>query len=145
MKSGYYLATVINAYRRAMDGGDITLSQTELNNVAHRDYTTAYALGENKQTVNYNDSQSKGDYTYIADVIGSENDKVIAEMRNRFKKGDILEVLSPDDNFGKTFTVGDIYDSMGEVTDDAKRVQEHYTFACPYTIKQGDYLRRKIK
>ena len=47
MKSGYYLATVINAYRRAMDGQALSVSQTELNNVAHRDYTTAYALGEN--------------------------------------------------------------------------------------------------
>ena len=33
MKSGYYLATVINAYRRAMDGQDLTQSKIELNNV----------------------------------------------------------------------------------------------------------------
>ena len=144
MKSGYYLATVINAYRRAMDGGDILQAQTELNNVAHRDYTTAYALGKNNQTVNYADSQSKGDYTYIADVLGSENGCVLAEMRNRFKKGDVLEVLSPDSNFGKTFVVEDMRDSKGDSTDDAKRVQEHYTIACPYDLKKGDYLRRKI-
>ena len=30
MKSGYYLATVINAYRRAMDGGDVSVSEKEL-------------------------------------------------------------------------------------------------------------------
>ena len=144
MKSGYYLATVINAYRRAMDGGDFSLSQTELNNVAHRDYTTAYALGKNKETVNYNDSQSKGDYTYIADVIDGGEGYVVAEMRNRFKKGDVLEVLSPDENFGKTFTVEEMRDSKGDMTDDAKRVQEHYTIICPYVLKKGDYLRRKI-
>ena len=144
MKSGYYLATVINAYRRAMDGQTLSVSQTELNNVAHRDYTTAYALGANNQTVNYADSQSKGDYAYIADVVDGGNGVVVAEMRNRFKKGDVLEVLSPDENFGKTFVVEDLRDSKGVETDDAKLVQEHYTMSCPYALHKGDYLRRKI-
>ena len=143
MKSGYYLATVINAYRRLMDGGDFTLSETELSNVAHREYTTAYTLGKNAQTVNYTDSQSKGDYIYIADVVGSEDGYVLAEMRNRFKKGDLLEVLSPDGNFGKSFVAEEIFDSKGGGTDDAKLVQEIYKIKCPYVLKKGDYLRRK--
>ncbi|MBE7078852.1 MAG: U32 family peptidase [Clostridiales bacterium] len=143
MKSGYYLATVINAYRRAMDGGDLQLSQTELLGVAHREYTQAYALGNNPQTVNYADSQSKGDYTYIADVVGCENGYVYAEMRNRFKKGDVLEVLSPDENCGKSFTVEELYDSKGENADDGKLVQEIYKIACPHSLRQGDFLRRK--
>ncbi len=144
MKSGYYLATVINAYRRMMDGGDIQISQTELNNVAHREYTQAYASGANAQTVNYDDSQSKGDYVYIADVHGTENGFVLAEMRNRFKQGDILEVLSPDGNFTKSFVADEIYTSQNERTDDAKLVQEVYKIKCPYTLKAGDYLRRKV-
>ena len=144
MKSGYYLATVINAYRRMMDGGDIQISQTELNNVAHREYTQAYASGANAQTVNYDDSQSKGDYVYIADVHGTENGFVLAEMRNRFKQGDILEVLSPDGNFTKRFIADEIYTSQNERTDDAKLVQEVYKIKCPYVLKAGDYLRRKV-
>ena len=144
MKSGYYLATVINAYRRAMDGESLAVSEIELNNVAHREYTQAYALGKNAQTVNYTDSQSKGEYVYIADVLGSENGFVIAEMRNRFKKGDLLEVLSPGGNFTKTFVADEIYDSKGEPTEDAKLVQEKYTIKCPYTLCAGDYLRRKV-
>ena len=144
MKSGYYLATVINAYRRLMDGEPLERSQTELSNVAHREYTEAYALGENTQTVNYTDSQSKGDYVYIADVLGSEDGFVVAEMRNRFKKGDLLEVLSPDDTFLKTFVADEIYDSAGNLVDDAKLVQEKYRIKCPYSIKQGAYLRRKV-
>ena len=143
MKSGYYLATVINAYRRLMDGGDFALTNAELCNVAHREYTQAYAFGENNQTVNYNDSQSRGDYVYIADIRGSEDGFVLAEMRNRFKKGDVLEVLSPDENFGKTFTVDEVYDGKGEATEDCKLVQEIYRIRCPYQVKQGDYLRRK--
>ncbi|MBR2646277.1 MAG: U32 family peptidase [Clostridia bacterium] len=144
MKSGYYLATVINAYRRAMDGGELAISERELLNVAHREYTQAYALGENKETVNYADSQSKGDYVYVADVLGGNGERARVEMRNRFKKGDVLEVLSPTDTFGKAFTVTDIVDSKGESTDDAKLVQENYQINCPYVLQKGDYLRRKV-
>ena len=143
MKSGYYLATVINAYRRAMNGEDFAVSESELLKVAHREYTQAYALGKNTQTVNYNDSQSKGEYVYIADVLDSENGCARVQMRNRFKKGDVLEILSPDGNFRKSFTVDTMIDSKGEETTDAKLVQEIYTVNCPYAVKKGDYLRRK--
>ncbi len=143
MKSGYYLATVINAYRRWMDGEGLEVSQTELANVAHREYTTAYTLGNNHETVNYTDSQSKGDRVYIADVVGCENGFVYAEMRNRFRQGDELEVLSPSSNFGKAFVVEEFYDSKGERVDDGKLVQEIYKIKCPYTLNKGDYLRRK--
>jgi hypothetical protein len=63
-------------------------------------------------------------------------------MRNRFKQGDVLEVLSPEDTFGKRFIAEEIYDSKGERTDDAKLVQEIYKIKCPFTLKKGDYLRR---
>ncbi|MBQ8446279.1 MAG: U32 family peptidase C-terminal domain-containing protein [Clostridia bacterium] len=144
MKSGYYLATVINAYRRAMDGEELSTAEKELLSVAHREYTQAYMLGENTETVNYEDSQSRGDYIYIADVLGTENGYIKAEMRNRFKQGDVLEVLSPDCNFTKTFVADEIYDGQGVRTDDAKRVQEIYSIKCPYELHAGDYLRRKV-
>ncbi len=143
MKSGYYLATVINAYRRVMDGGTFAVSEKELLAVAHREYTQAYASGENTETVNYNDSQSKGEYTYIADVLGYENGCAVVQMRNRFKVGDCLEVLSPSEQFGKTFTVESAIDSKGNETDDCKLVQEIYKINCPYSLQKGDYLRRK--
>ena len=143
MKSAYYLATVINAYRRFMDGGELSISQQELLKVAHRDYTQAYADGANAQTVNYADSQSKGEYTYIADVVDVQNGFIYAQMRNRFKKGDLLEVLSPTDKFKKSFLAIEIYDSKGSLTDDAKIVCEVYKIACPYPLSKGEYLRRK--
>lgn len=141
MKSEYYLATVINAYRRALDGAEGL--EKELESVMHRDYTTAYAFGENTRTVNYTDGQSKGDCEYIANVLSCENGVVEAEMRNRFKTGDVLEILSPNESFGKSFVVGEIRDSKGDSTNDAKLVQERYTFDCPYPLASGDILRRR--
>ena len=100
-------------------------------------------MGKNNQTVNYTDSQSKGEYVYIADTLGSKDGFLHVEMRNRFKKGDELEILSPDGNFKKSFTVETVYDSNGELVEDCKRVQEKYQIACPYEVGAGDFLRRK--
>ncbi len=143
MKSGYYLATVINAYRRVMNGETFSVSENELLCVSHRDYTTAYFDGENSETVNYKDSISRGDYTYIADVIGYANGNVVVQMRNRFKTGDKLEVLSPTGTFRKTFVIERIYNEDNELVDDAKLVQAVYQIPCPFSLQDGDYLRRK--
>ena len=64
-------------------------------------------------------------------------------MRNRFRAGDVLEVLSPDGNFKKTFVAENIFDSSGQKTDDAKLVREFYRIECPFALKKGDLLRRK--
>ena len=143
MKSEYYLATVINAYRRCMDGGYSGVVERELATAAHRDYTTAYALGENHGTVNYSDSQAKGDCDYIGNVAGTEGDCVLVEMRGRFRKGDVLEVLSPSENFGRSFKVGNVWLPDGSLTDDCKLVQTVYKVECPYKLSAGDILRRR--
>ena len=143
MKSEYYLATVINAYRRCIDGGFSPLIERELLTAAHRDYTTAYTLGENQKTVNYTDSQTKGDCDYIGNVISGGENSAIIEMRTRFKVGDELEILSPTQNFLKTFKVESAYTSAGERVEDMKLVQENYTVNCPYRLSAGDIVRRR--
>ena len=143
MKSEYYLATVINAYRRCIDGGFDQTVARELLTAAHRDYTTAYTLGENIRTVNYTDSQAKGDCDYIANVISGGDGVAVVEMRGRFKVGDTLEVLSPTENFGKSFVVERAVTSAGEEVSDCKLVQEHYTINCPFAVSAGDILRRR--
>lgn len=143
MKSEYYLATVVNAYRRAMDGGNFGALASELDDVAHRDYTEAYAFGKNSETVQYKNSQTKGNCVYVADVSGSEGGFVFVEMRNRFRAGDVLEVLSPGQYFGKSFSADVIFDSSGARTEDAKLVLGKYKIACPYPLAKGDILRRR--
>lgn len=143
MKSEYYLATVINAYRRCIDSGFGDIVEKELLTAAHRDYTTAYAFGNNNKTVNYTDSQTKGDCDYIGNVLGMDGENAIVEMRTRFFLGDVLEVLSPTDNFKKSFKVERAFTSKGEEVQDCKLVQEKYRINCPYKLSAGDILRRR--
>lgn len=143
MKSEYYLATVINAYRRCMDGGYTSVVERELNTATHRDYTTAYAFGKCNDTVNYSDSQAKGDCDYIGNVLSYSEGFAEVEMRTRFYEGDTLEILSPSSEFGKEFVVKEAYLPSGERVKDCKRVQEKYKINCPYPLCEGDILRRR--
>lgn len=142
MKSEYYLATVVNAYRRILDGGYSEALGKELLCAAHRAYTTAYAF-KNDDTVSYDNSQTRGTREFIAVVVGYQNGRAYVEMRNRFYEGDELEILSPNDSFGKSVRVSDLRDRFGEPCTDAKRVQEHYSLLCPVPLCAGDILRRR--
>lgn len=153
MKGEYYLATVINAYRRAIDEyykiGDSykqnPLFMKELKKTFHRAFTTAYAFGDNTETVNYENSQSTGDSLFVASVLGYDEEKgALVEMRNRFKVGDTLEILSPSDNFNKTFVVTSIKDEFGNAIEDAKNVQQKLYIKLDYKLSKGDVLRRSL-
>ena len=143
MKSEYYLATVVNAYRRILDGGYSEEVAAELDCIDHRAYTTAYALGENHDTVLADGSQETGACEFVAVVLSSKDGYVCAEMRNRFYEGETLEALCAHAETGRSFVVSGLRDSSGAPCPDAKRVQEHYTFACPFPLGAGDILRRR--
>ena len=143
MKSEYYLATVVNAYRRILDGGYTKALGSELLCSAHRDYTTAYTLEKVTDAQSYDNSQTKGTCDFIAVVKTYEAGRVFAEMRGRFYEGDELEILSPSAAFGNKLKVTDLRDSSGAPCSDAKKVQEIYSFKCEYPLAAGDILRRR--
>lgn len=143
MKSEYYLATVVNSYRRISDMGWSESLSEELDTLTHREYTTAFAFGENNATVSPKGSQAAGTCDFIAIVKGYEDGRARTEMRSRFYEGDVLEVLSPSENFAKRVTVTDLRDAEGNLCPDAKLVQAEYSFSCPLILRAGDILRRR--
>lgn len=152
MKSEYYVATVINAYRRAIDEFERLgatyknnpLFESEILKTNHRAFTTAYMMGDNHETVNYQDSQSVGEKTFIAVVTNYDSEKGFAEieMRNRFFLGDKLEVLSPSSAFNKIIEVLDLRDENGDMVTDAKIVQQKLYLKTDLPLSKGDILRK---
>lgn len=149
MKSEYYLATIVNAYRRALDAyfkgvylDEIDSLEAEVRKVVHRDYTTAYALGENNRTIAYNSGQNGGTHEFIAIVEDYADGYAIVEMRNRFRKGETLEVLSPSESCNATIILDEMYDDKGALIDDAKIVQQRVKIKVDVTLQKGDILRR---
>ncbi len=153
MKSEYYLATVVNAYRRALDSYYKTGAEyknndyiSELEKTAHREFTTAYLLDEYERTENFDDSQSEGTHKFIAKVLSYDNEKkcAVVEMRNRFAVGDQLEVLSPSSSFNKIIKVESMTDDAGNNVTDAKIVQQHLKIFTEVSLNRGDILRKKF-
>lgn len=149
MKSEFYVATVANAYRHAIDEflkfGRIehqNLYNEWLETVAHRTYTDAYFEGDNLDTVCQDAGQQPEKFVFTAVVQKCENNLATVEMRNRFKIGDELVVLSPnDDSNGKRFLLEKMFDAdnMSDVSD-AKLVQHIYVLSVPSPLERGDLV-----
>ncbi len=149
MKSEFYVATVANAYRKAIDEylstGKIEHVEeynAQLETVAHRTYTDAYFEGDNLDTVCMDEGQSQEKYIFTAVVQSCENGVVTVEMRNRFRRGDTLRVLSPNKSLHDTqFEIGALTHVKDNTqTDDAKLVQHEYSFECHLNLLKGDLL-----
>lgn len=143
MKSDYYVASVVNAYRRALEHKNkIEVLEEELEKTSHRRYTTGFYFDSDDKEF-LETSMPIQTAEFIAKVVeNSNNGKVKVEMRNRFKIGDELEILSPTDSFLKKIKIDSIENGKGEQIDDCKRVQEIVTINCPYDLKKGDILRK---
>lgn len=152
MKSEYYVATVVNAYRQAIDSvmrgeSDLKDYESELYKTKRRQFTTGFYYGE-KDSVSLEDSQSNGEYEFTAAVLGydKENRRVQVEQRNRFKAGDELQILSANpDNLNKTLVISEMSDSDGNEVTDAKLVQQILTIPCDIELEPLDILRKAVK
>ena len=148
MKSEFYLATIVNAYRKAIDEyyekGKIENVQKyidDLSSVVSHGYTNAFIEGQNLDTINYTSSKVVPDTEFAALVKEVGEDGVTVEMRNRFKKGDTLVLVSPNENHGKSFIVEKIINEKGNEIDDAKLVQEKLRLSVPFEVCKGDIFR----
>lgn len=146
MKSDYYVASVINAYRRALDKkNEINILKDELEKTSHRRYTTGFYFNSDDKEF-LETSMPVQTAEFVAKVVDdSKNGMVKVEMRNRFMVGDELEILSPNESFLKIIKIEKIINEKGEEIADCKRVQDIVTINCPYELKKGDILRRSIK
>lgn len=146
MKSAYYVATVTNAYRQAID----MLPQkpdekllAELFKASHRRYTTGfYFKDELKQYTEDSMPVQESEFVALVDS-DCDGENVVLEMRNKFSVGDELEILSPDKNLlNKKLKIESLKNSAGENVESAKVVQEKITVPCKLNLKKGDILRR---
>ena len=151
MKSEYYVGSVVNAYRRAIDAYNVSPEAyvlpenlvKELDKTSHRGYTTGfYFRGENNVCIET--SKPVCEYKFMARVLGYDDDKkaLVLEQRNRFKEGDLLEVLSPDGNFNKKIKIEKMFGEDGEEVPDAKIVQQKLFVPTDVRLSENDILRR---
>jgi putative protease len=112
MKSSYYVATIVKAYRDALDAyyadeENYSLDPKwleELSKASHREYSTGFYIDKPKgQGQIYHTSSYIREYEFIGIVLDYDKNTGIAkiEQRNRMFVGDEIEVVRPA---GKYFT-----------------------------------------
>lgn len=113
VKSEFYVATIVKAYRRAIDdyfkaveaGEEYRFDPSlldEVKKVSHRDYTTGFYFGRpdgNEQ--HYESSSYIRNYDMVGVVTGYDEERGMAKVvqKNRFFKGDTVEFLRPYGDF----------------------------------------------
>ena len=151
MKSPFYVATVINAYRRRIDAilnGTASKEQTrllqrELNAASHRPYASGFYFGAMKRHVP-DDGVYLQDTNFVGVVREVKDGRIAVEVRNRIFEGDQIEVLSPN-SVGESFIARDMMDADGVRVETASRPSEIYTLACELNVEPGDLLRVRIQ
>ena len=144
MKTEYYVAVVVNAYRRVLDGTmTVEEAQKELLTVSHRPYTTGFYHGELP-----GDHSNAGVYTqthrFAGVVLSCENGVAVVEQRNRFQRGDALEVVSPTLR-NAVLHSDSITDTDGNPVEIANRVRQVLRIRTDLALAPGDLLRIRVE
>lgn len=149
MKSAFYVATVVRAYRLAIDAllrnetYDKSALLEELTKVSHRAYTTGFYFGKADENAHLYDSNIYiRTYDFVGVVIGEEDEKVVVEQRNKFSIGDEIEVYGPSPLMHH-YKIEAMWDEKGNPIDSAPHAQQKILLAFPFKVQAGSILRKK--
>lgn len=154
MRSNYYVATVINTYRCAIDDyynhkldtNKINYYKRILDRVANResvcqffdkivDVNSQYYLGRNEV--------SNQDFLGIVLDYDQKTNMVILTQRNYFKTGDTAEIFGPNiETF--SFKIPNIYDNDGNLLEAANHPEQIIKFKLDKQVYPNDIMRIKI-
>ena len=147
-KSAYYVATTTNAYRNAVD---LCISGKpiepwiidELEKISHREYSTGFFFGSEPGQI-YSNGGYIRKYDVVAVCDGFSDGMAEITQRNKFSKGDILDVLEPD---RKPFEikVEKILDQWGNEVESAPHAMQKLFIRIDEGKKvfPGAYLRKR--
>lgn len=145
MKSAYYTAVVTNAYRHAVDAAvrgsppdDIWIAETE--KVSHRLYSTGFFFGYPGQHYGTSSYSQTADIVAVVEECDSEG-KAILTQRNKFFKGDMLELLHPG-LAPMEFRADELFDEEGNAIDSTPRAMMRFRMKLPAHCPQYTIIRK---
>lgn len=151
-KSAYYAAVITNAYRVAIDeylknpSMDYSPPQwviDEVYKVSYRDYCTGFYFNAPNEDANISfEGGYKRHYDVMAEVKGYEDGFIIAEQRNKFCKGDVLDALQPSTE-PVVFTAEEIFDKDGNEIESAPHPMMIVKIKSDLQFPAGTLLRKE--
>ena len=154
MKSMYYVATIVAAYRAAIDNyladpDNYVYDEKyfkELCKASHREFTHGFYF--NKPTdkdQNYLTSEYTRDYSFVGLVKGYEENSglTIVEQRNKFSVGDVIEIFGPRTEYYEEI-ITEMYDEEGNAVQSAPHPRQ--VLKIKFVRNPGvDFIMRKKK
>ena len=151
MKTALYVATVARTYRKALDDfaeseekyrANMDWYRSEISKCTYRQFTTGFYFGKpDENTQIYDNNTYVNEYIYIG-IVGETDERgfVRIEQRNKFCKGDVIEIMKPD---GRNIpvTVNGIYDEEGNEVESAPHPQQVLWLDLSEKPQQYDLLR----
>lgn len=153
MKSAFYVASVVHAYRLAIDSYYSDPEHYELKDewleellkVSHRHFTTGFFFDKpTSEAQNYLSSQYVRDYDYTGNILEYDENTGLAtvEQRNKMVVGEEIEVFGPFEDFF-TQRIAEMYDMEGNPIDSCPHPKEIIRIKTDRPVKPGWMMRRQ--
>ena len=155
MKTAYYVATVVRAYRMALDAyyadpegwkfDPIWLK--ELKKGSHRHFTTGFFNDKpGTQEQNYESASYVRNYDFIGIVLSEpdEDGYVIVEQRNKMVVGDEIEIIGPYTPTMET-RIDQMFNEDGESIEAAPHARMLVKMKLPQGVGKNFMLRKPIE
>lgn len=154
MKSVHYVASVVNAYRRAVDAyfedpANFKLQpewMEELNKVSHRSYTSGFSYNK---TTSDDQIYTTTSYEHTSDFVGlvldynPETKMATVQQRNHLTVGQEIEFFQPTGPLFKQI-ISEMYDDTGAPIEVAPHPQQIITIPMTQPVDQSTILRRDV-
>ena len=147
-KSLYYVSAVAKAYRNAIDAyfegkNDFSAYKKELLKVGNRGYTTGFYLNKpDGDGYSYDISKGLAGADFLFEFLDKKDDNFKVRIKNKIKKGDIVEIITPDEMFeAQVLEIKDgdgfeqeIGNTNDEIYLNLSRKPENYKYAIGRTV-----------
>lgn len=154
MKTAYYVATTVRAYRMAIDEYIKDPENWEFNPMwleelkkgSHRHFSEGFYLGKTTtRDQNYESASYVRNYDFIGVVRGHEEESglVIVEQRNRMFVGDEIEIIGPykETMYGKIL---EMYNEENEPIESAPHAKQIVKMKLDIPVEEHYMLRKPI-
>lgn len=154
MKSMFYVATVVRAYRKAIDSyladpDNYKFDNTwleELNKASNREFTTGFYFDKpDNEDQNYVTNAYSREYDFLGVVreYDESTSMALVEQRNKINVGDEIEVFGPGIEYF-TMKVEKMLDAeTGEAIESAPHAQQIINIEMNFPVNKDFLLRRK--
>ena len=150
MRSLYYVATVVDIYRRAIDeyySGNYKYNldyEKILFRCANRDSVPQFFNGKYDYTCSYyNGRQEISNQDFLGIVDDYYDNCMVVRQRNYFKLGDEVEVFGPGREL-VSFIIDKMYDEEGNLIDVARHPNQIIRIPIKFKVNKWDLIRKKI-